>query len=140
MRAHLAICSQGYVGLITSDAPVATPYSGDYQDVAWTGIHMTTKGGKQIGDRWQSKNPKILCHMAEPRAMSVVKRVSTDDRWLSYPGDFLNIRGFVANETLMIVESNDGDRYEHENGKWDQLAGTSHNSPEVDKAGNIHRA
>ncbi len=138
MRAHLALCSHGYVGLITSDAPHAHPYSGDYQDVAWTGIHMTDKGEKRIGDRWQSKNPKILCHMAVENAMGIVRRVQTDDRWLTYPGDFTKIAGFVSNDRLMIVESIGHDRYEHENGEWKTLTGR-HNSPQIDKAGNIHR-
>lgn len=125
MRAHLALCSRGHLGLITSDAPIATPYSGSYQDVSWTGIHLAAVGDKLIGDRWMSKAPRVLCHLADPKSGCLIKRFNMDARWMTYPGDHMRIKGHVANEGLMIVESLDGDRYEWEANKWSQLAGTA---------------
>lgn len=125
MRAHLALCSHGYLGLITSDAPVATPYSGSYQDVAWTGIHMAEGRDKKIGDRWQSKAPKILCHLSDPLAESLIRRFNMHEAWGKYPGNFDDLRGHAGREDFMRAEEYSGNAYEwkKETG-WSQVAGT----------------
>jgi hypothetical protein len=126
MRAHLALCSRGMLGLITSEGPQATPYSGDYQDLAWVGIQMSdAHPTRKIGDRWMSKCPRVLCALGDSMAGTLIRRFNLDTRWMTYPGDHMRVRGHVANERLMLVESMDGDRYEHEDGKWSQTAGTA---------------
>lgn len=123
MRAHLAICKHGFLGLITSEGKVATPYSGDYLDTAYQGIHMSELGGK-LGNYWQSKNPRILCRISDPQAAGIIARFNTDPRWGKYPGDFDRIRGHTGREDYMMVESEDGDRYEWKLGEgWSQVAG-----------------
>ncbi len=125
MRAHLAICSHGYLGLITSDAPVATPYSGSYQDVAWTGIHMAEGREKKIGDRWQSKAPKILCPIADKHAHAIVERFNQDERWATFPGDHLmvNYTHTYPNGDIWC-ELENCDSYHHTENGWTQTAGT----------------
>lgn len=126
MRAHLALCSHGYLGLITSDAPVATPYSGSYQDVAWTGIHMAEGRDKKIGDRWQSKNPKIICHLDDPIVGTLIRLFSSHEAWGKYPGKFREISsgGGIWAGSIWVQESN-GDEYRWSlDGGWSQTAGT----------------
>jgi len=105
MRAHLAICGNGYLGLITSDAPQATPYSANYQDLAWVGIHLTERNGRKIGDRWQSKAPKIICHIGDPPAGRTLALFTDEpEKWAAFP-DAHNQINYVStsNEWVEMV-------------------------------------
>lgn len=124
MKGHLAICNAGFLGLMTTDTPQCTPYSGSYQDVAYPGMHLTDARG-EFGSYWQSKNPKVLCRIDDTRAGAIIRRFQLDKRWGNYPGDHMRVRGFCSNDRLMLVESVDGDRYEHEHLKWSRIAGTA---------------
>ena len=65
-RGALAICSNGSLGLITSNTkvPVPFPEQPDYQ--GWTGIQVSPsrigkeKNGRVIGDTWCSSNPTVI--------------------------------------------------------------------------------
>jgi len=62
-RGDIAVCSHGYIGLILKDASIPnTSPTGVVEADLWTGIHLTTKGGKQIGGLWQSRNPQVIAH------------------------------------------------------------------------------
>jgi len=119
MRAHLAICSHGFLGLITSDAPQATPYSANYQDLAWTGIHLTERDGKKVGDRWQSKEPKIICHIGDPPAGNIIYRFNDEPKkWAKFPDSHAQINYVsTANEWVEMVG---GRRWQWDGVKWVQ--------------------
>jgi hypothetical protein len=65
-RGAIAICSNGSVGLITSNTkvPVPMPDNPDYQ--AWTGIQICpsevgkTKNKRVVGDTWCSSDPTVI--------------------------------------------------------------------------------
>ncbi len=119
MRAHLAVCNHGFLGLITSETKVATPYSGNYLDTSWTGIHITEYGGKKIGDRWQSKEPKIICHLGEPSAGRIMERFNSDSpKWARYPGDHTDIN-YVSVDGDWTEEIT-GRRWNWDGAKWVQ--------------------
>jgi hypothetical protein len=119
MRAYLAICSRGFLGLITSDTKVSTAGSRHPDDVMWTGIHMTENRGKKIGDRWQSKAPKILCHLGHEHSGKII--AAFNDRpelWAAFPSDMVDINyiGFDGHWVEMV----DGARWQWDGLKWVQ--------------------
>ena len=65
-KGDIAVCSHGYIGLILKDASIPnTSPNGVVEAELWTGIHLTTKGGKQIGAAWQSRRPTVLCSISD---------------------------------------------------------------------------
>lgn len=60
-KGEIAVCSHGYLGLITCDEPSReSATAGNVGAEIWTGIHLTTKNGKVIGAPWQSRNPRVI--------------------------------------------------------------------------------
>jgi hypothetical protein len=56
-RGAIAVCSHGYIGLVTCDEPQPVNYGDGNKGVAWTGIHLSA--GK-IGDPWCSREPTVI--------------------------------------------------------------------------------
>jgi len=64
-RGDIAICSQGHLGLITSDGPVPVTYANGHsvgkelngvQAEAWVGIHLSPP----VGRPWSSRSPYVV--------------------------------------------------------------------------------
>lgn len=70
-RGVIAICSQGYLGLITEDEPQEITYPDGNKGTAYVGIQLTDKppftegfeGPTGIGAPWSSRTPKCLTHV-----------------------------------------------------------------------------
>ena len=60
-KGSIAVCSQGHIGLITSDIMIAIVYPDETKGIAWTGIHLKGK----IGTPWSSRNPTVVGHIDE---------------------------------------------------------------------------
>ena len=64
-KGSIAVCSRGFVGLITSDNKINMVYPDGTKGFAWAGIHL--KDGEQadmkVGDLWSSRNPTIIGHI-----------------------------------------------------------------------------
>lgn len=56
-KGDIAVCSQGYLGLITSDGPQDVTYPDGNTGEAFTGIHLSP--GME-GAPWSSRNPHVL--------------------------------------------------------------------------------
>ncbi len=57
MKDDIAVCSQGYLGLITSDGPQTITYPDGNTGEAFTGIHLSPG---MYGSPWSSRNPTVL--------------------------------------------------------------------------------
>jgi hypothetical protein len=74
-RGCLAICSNGSVGLITSNTKVSVPLPDNPDYLAWTGIQVSPseeafkKNGRVIGDLWCSSNPIVILTAEEIKEM-----------------------------------------------------------------------
>jgi hypothetical protein len=66
----IGLCSRGFLGLITSPGkqPIKYPY-GQTHD-AWVGIHLGNRGGVYIGQRWFSREPRILTTVEKIRELA----------------------------------------------------------------------
>jgi len=73
----IAICSQGFVGRITSKTQMPVTYSDGSTGFAWTGVHLQYRSQPITailpGDPWSSRNPVVLVDAkgvaSLPRAM-----------------------------------------------------------------------
>lgn len=83
VRGDIAMCSQGFLGMVTCDAPKDNPYLAVHLAVltdpnssnrgglriipAWKGIHLEnrTANGRtvKVGDPWSSRNPRVFGQM-----------------------------------------------------------------------------
>lgn len=61
----IAVCSQGYVGLITHDYKQTVYYPDGSQGYAYVGIHLTGN----IGKPWSSKNPKVMAYIEDNKVI-----------------------------------------------------------------------
>jgi len=59
-KGTIAICSQGYLGLVLRDGRHEVTLSDGSKHMAYVGIHLEFKNGKAIGDNWSSRNPKLV--------------------------------------------------------------------------------
>ena len=58
MKGKLAVCSKGYLGLITSEDLEPLFYGeGPYLQYAYTGVHLSPE---MAGKFWCSRNPQII--------------------------------------------------------------------------------
>jgi len=59
----IAICHQGYLGVITSATPIRVRYGKDAPDEeVWEGIKL---GENELGKKWLSKKPKVVGNLFE---------------------------------------------------------------------------
>lgn len=71
----IAVCSQGFKGLITSDEKVKVTYPDGTKGLAWVGYHL---GPANIGMPWSSRNPRIIhptSRLTYLNLMSMLRRV-----------------------------------------------------------------
>ena len=57
MRGCIAICSAGFLGLITEEYPHNITYPDENKRLAYVGIHLSKE---LFGQKWFSRSPKIL--------------------------------------------------------------------------------
>lgn len=56
-RGAIAVCEQGFKGLITSEIPETVTYADGSEELAWKGVHM---GPVHLGKPWMSRKPAVL--------------------------------------------------------------------------------
>jgi hypothetical protein len=56
-QGDIAVCSLGYLGLVTSPHPEPTEWGS-----AWTGVHLTTD---RFGAPWSSRSPQVVGNMSD---------------------------------------------------------------------------
>jgi hypothetical protein len=61
----IAICSLGFLGLITSETKVEVSYFDGSRGLAWTGIHL---GAENFGEPWSSREPTVLKYASKELA------------------------------------------------------------------------
>lgn len=64
MKGKLALCSRGFLGLITEDEPQPVVYSDGTNGVAYVGVHLSNGENHEIGDQWSSRTPKVVGELA----------------------------------------------------------------------------
>jgi len=82
-KGDLAVCSRGYLGLITSEGPEEVSYPDGTRGQAWTGIHLTWYRGLEYqhtnpGDPWSSRTPTVVGYINDEGKVStheVTKRL-----------------------------------------------------------------
>lgn len=55
LKGCLALCSRGYLGLITEDRPKKVKYDDGTEGEAYVGIHLMEH---MVGKPWSSRNPR----------------------------------------------------------------------------------
>ena len=60
-RGDIAICSAGYLGLITSDGQEEVTYPDGSACRAFTGIHLS----QPVGRLWSSRSPAVVGHILD---------------------------------------------------------------------------
>lgn len=73
-RGSLAICSRGYLGVITSDEPGHILYPDGNQGYAYRGIHLSVE---MLGQQWSSRNPVIVGHVDQFKDIPIVETQQT---------------------------------------------------------------
>ena len=63
-KGSIALCSCGYLGLITANGRTKITYSDGNSGEAYVGIHLTNQL-EEIGAPWSSRNPKVICHVED---------------------------------------------------------------------------
>lgn len=61
-KGALAKCSQGAIGIITSETPVEVTYGDGKKGKAWTGFHLE---GEKFGQPWSSRKPEVVAYLDE---------------------------------------------------------------------------
>lgn len=72
-RGAIAVCSRGYIGIITADEPTEITYPDGNKGSAWLGIQLTDKppidadwkGQKGIGTPWSSRTPRVIGYVSD---------------------------------------------------------------------------
>jgi hypothetical protein len=60
MKGKLAICSLGYLGLITEDEPRPVKFLDGTDGTSYVGIHLTSDHLVKAGQPWSSRNPNVI--------------------------------------------------------------------------------
>jgi len=64
-KGAIAVCSLGTLGIITKDGLQDVEYPDGNKGQAYVGVHLTNKV-THAGERWSSRNPKVICYTELP--------------------------------------------------------------------------
>jgi hypothetical protein len=70
----LALCSRGFLGLITQAKPEEFEYPDGTTGRAYVGVHLEERDGKLLGDPWSSRSPIVVASLTELRERGEKRR------------------------------------------------------------------